>query len=211
MRRARYQIPESVFASIQEAEGWARERWPEMQVDFKGLDLKIVSVSLVRFEYLAHDYPNTAGCIKALLRWKPKMDPRAAGFAKVMGDVSGGVRILFNDYYFKEPERFLAAAMKNVDQCLWPEGAEMADWPLTHEFGHIVLDRLAESGFLLEIKRLAAMRVDRELGLLAREGTGEGFAQAFAALVMSPKDICRGPYAALVRAIITKATAERVL
>lgn len=211
MRRGRYEMPESAFVSIREAEGWAGERWPGMRVDFQGLDMKIVSASLVLFEYLARGYPNTAGCIKALLRWRPEGDARLAAFAKTVGDASHGVQILFNSYYFGEIKRFLAAAEENVDQGVWPVGAVRTEWPVAHEFGHVALDRLTRSRHLRKIRRLGSMRVDDALGTLAREGVGEGFAQTFAALIISPEEVVRGPYAALVRGIIDQATTERLL
>lgn len=192
------------FRTIEDAEAWAREKWPDITWDLSGCHVDTINPTLAQFERLAVEWPEVARRIKYVgtyQRLKPAANPFAQGeYAHAAHDG----RLGLNPLWYGNPERFRRSLQLSVSQGFHPPGTDTFESVITHEFGHHVLymlwlqgageaftDEVAPDGFglVIDTANLLLQHYAKDAGKLsgyAKTAPQELWAEGFTATKHTP-------------------------
>jgi hypothetical protein len=126
--------PLSDVTTLDEAEKWAKDRWPNVAFDFPGAHLDTIKPTLAQFERLARDYPEVPARL-GYMGTRTVSDIAQNVYAQVTQD---GKRIEMNPWFYGDPRFFKNSLKQSVSSGFHPLGCHKYESVLTHEFDHLV-------------------------------------------------------------------------
>jgi SPP1 gp7 family putative phage head morphogenesis protein len=199
-------FPANGFATIDEAEAWASQKWKNVTFELDGLHIDAINPTLRQFDLLARDYPDVAARLKFVGTNGAKMPAEWRRYddlldrAVALADLRDGEFVLLNRSIYAR-SRVVSESLTTSAAKYTPEQRLVND--ITHEFGHLVdghidqqlkgkayapvyLDADRGSGVMLRAYFEKHNKPTTELSRYATTNTEEGFAEAFAAIYNDP-------------------------
>lgn len=193
------------FATIAEAEAWASQKFPHMEFDFSGADIRAMNPVLKRFESLANEYPEVVKRMKFISTYEKA--GKGEGLFKdgvyAHAYTSDGRGIGLNARWFGNLNKFNAALKNDVEKGWHPIGTDSAEAVFTHEFGHLVdgwlrtqsgaaFSRVVSGnglGFVIDtvLQWQDGNKATPKLSRYAMTKREEAWAEGFAAIYHTPK------------------------
>jgi hypothetical protein len=216
------------FKIPQQAEAAAKQRYPHIDFDFKGMHPDAINPTLVQFAKLAEDYPQVVDRLEYIGGYQRVAAPSSSqGFS---GDASNvyahasrdGKRIGLNPRHYRDAKKLTASLENDLASGFHVKGGASIEAVLTHEFGHQVQNWL--QSVPSNIAAFPTVSVDgsgivattasrwgrthkatKALSGYATHNKEEGWAEAFTAQYHAPASVKRMAYvkkqAALLKAL----------